>query len=550
MSASDRPPAAPFLWGSFETFPADNVFAVLALSRQLVDVRLSDAEREVGAITVKAGHVLGAEDFRTSASGAAALKTLARDPGTAFSVTMVPDEQAEMRNAAVIGTLSELFPEAGNGRVPDAAAQEPARGSPEAGPATGYRRRQPGSAARKPVDDSTRDVVPSGHESRSQDAATAPAPEAAPAGGLAADTGDVPPEAGAADEVLLRGTLEGIRFEELLEVLQLNPGPIHILFRRDGTAVGTLDLMSGQVGKTTAGSQHGREAFARLRADPGETFEVQGAEGVQPADVLGSLSELLVEARESGTAPPVTQGAPRSERSLFMEGRLADFSFELLIGSLHLFQQPIELELRGDGDLLHRVQLKLGRIVSAESAGAGAGDRALAAIRENPGIEFHVYRLRQLDDATTIAPLRVLISESDPAPAPGGKVAGTAGRPTDVPTDVPAAPARTEAETDNDRLSGIEGRLDAVAAGVAELRQALQAEKQAPGEAPQVPQALSEFVSATASFVAVLEKSHKDALQQVTDTLRTRHRGLLRVVIVLQVLCLAAICFVAALAAL
>jgi hypothetical protein len=546
MSASAHPPAAPFLWGSFETFPVDDVLAVLALSRQLVDVRLSDAEQEVGAITVKAGHVLGAEDFRTSASGAAALKTLARDPGTAFSVTMVPDEQAEMRNAAVIGTLSELFPEAGNGRVPGAAAPAPARGSPEAGPATRLPARQPGPAARKPVDDSTRDVVPRGYESRARDAATAPAREAAPAGGLAADTGDVPPEAEAADEVLLHGTLEGIRFEELLEVLQLNPGPIHILFRRDGTAVGTLDLMSGQVGKTTAGSLHGREAFARLWADPGETFEVQGAEGVQPADVLGGLSELLVEARESGTAPSVTQGAPRSERSLFMEGRLADFSFELLIGSLHLFQQPIELELRGDGDLLHRVQLKSGRIVSAESAGTGAGDRALTAIRENPGTGFIVYRRRQLDDGTTIAPLRVLISEPEPAPVHGGRVAGTAGR----PSDVPAAPVRTEAETDNDRLSGIEGRLDAVAAGVAELRQALQAEKQAPGEAPQVPQALSEFVSATASFVAVLEKSHKDALQQVTDTLRTRHRGLLRVVIVLQVLCLAAIGFVAALAAL
>ena len=547
MNASAPPPAAPFLWGSFETFPVDDVFAVLALSRQLVDVRLSDAEREVGAITVKAGHVLGAEDFRTPASGATALRTLAQDPGTAFSVTMLPDDQAEieMRKAVVIGTLAELFPETGNAHVQGAAAPVPARGDPEAAPATGYHREEPGSAARKPVDDSSRDAaVPSGHESHSRDAVTVPAPETASAEGLAADTGEVPSEAEAADEVILRGTLEAVRFEELLEVLQLNPGPMHISFRRDGDAVGTLDLMSGQVGKTTAGSLQGREAFARLWADPGETFEVQGAEGAEPADVLGSLSGLLAEARESGTAPTVRQGGPQSERSLFMEGRLADFSFERLIASLHLFRQPTELELRGDGDLLHRLQLKSGRIVSAESAGAGAGDRALAAIRENPGTGFNVYRRRQVDDGTTIAPLKVLISEADPAPAADRSAAGTADR----PADIPAAPVRTEA--DNDRLSGIESRLDAVATGIAELRQALQAERQASGEAPQVPQAMSEFVRATANFVAVLEKAHKDALQQVTDTLRTRHRGLLRAVIVLQILCLAAIGFLAAVAAL
>ena len=543
MNASAHPPAAPFLWGTFETFPVDDVFAVLALSRQLVDVRLSDAEREVGAITVKAGHVLGAEDFRTPASGTTALKTLAQDPGTAFSVTMLPDDQAETLEAVVIGTLAELFPETGNGHVSGVAAPVPARRSPEVEPATGYHREEPESTAQKPVEDSTPEAVSSGYESHSQDAVTSPAPETAPARALAADPEDAPPAGATSDAVILRGTLEEIRFEELLEVLQLNPVPMHILFMRDGEAVGTLDLVSGQVGKTAAGSLHGSEAFARLWADPGETFEVRGAERVEPEDVLGSLSELLVEVQESGTAPSVKQGTPQSERSLFMEGRLADLSLELLIDSLHSFRQPVELELHGDGDLLHRVQFKSGRIVSAESADAGKGERALAAVRANPGTGFSVYRRRQFDDGTTIAPLEALISEPDPDPNPDGKVAGTAGR----PADIPAAPVRREAEMDNDRLSGIEGRLDAVAAGITELRQALDAERQAPGEAPQVPQAMSEFVSATAGFVAVLEKSHRDALQQVTDTLRTRHRGLLRAVLVLQILCLAAIGFLAAL---
>ena len=546
MNASAHPPAAPFLWGSLETFPLDHVFGVLALSRQLVGVRLADAEREVGAITVKAGHVLGAEDFRSLASGATALKTLVRDPGTAFSVTRLPEDQADIRNAVAIGTLTELFPETGNGPVQDAPGPVPAGGRPGAGATTDHQRQAPAAAARKPVDDSTLDADSKEYDSRPPGAVAAPAPEATTGKVRAVDAGAVPPVAKAAGDVILRGTLEEIRFEELLEVLEPNPDPMHISFMRGGSVVGTLDLMSKQVGRTAAGSLHGREAFARLYANPGEAFEVRRMEGAGPADALGSLSELLVEARDLGIEPVVKQGAPRSELSLFLEGRFADFSFELLIASLHLCRQPVELELRGDGGFLHRVRLKSGRIVSAESAGAGSGDPALAAIRENPGTEFIVYRRRQLDDGTILAPLQALISESGPAPAGGQRVARTA----DQPADLPARPVRRETGPEVDPLSGIAGRLDALAASITELRRALETERPAPGETPQVPQALSEFMSATANFVTVLEKAHKDALQQVCDTLRTRHRGLLRAVIALQLVCLAVIGGVAALVAL
>ena len=568
MNQSAHSPAAPFLWGSFETFPLVRVFGVLALSRQLVSVRLSDAEREVGAITVKAGHVLEAEDFRTRASGTSALKTLIRDPGTAFSVTRLTVDQSELRDAVVIGTLSELFPKTGNGRVRRTVAAAPVRVRPEADSAANRQRKAlgaqapPGRSGGKPaaggdgdaanslpsehdaqktVDDGTRDAVASGHESRFPGPVTAPAPETASTKVGAVDAGRAA-AAKATNEVILRGTLEAFRLEELLEVLQLNPDPMRILFMQDGDVVGTLDLMSQLVVTTAAGSLDGREAFAKLYADPGETFEVRSAEEMGQADALGSLSELLVEARGARTAPSVKQAVPKSERSLFMEGRLADFSFELLIACLHRSRRPIELELRSDGEVLHRVQLSSGRIVSAESVGIGGGDRALAAIRENPGTAFVVYQRREFQDGAAIAPLNVLLSESDRSPAPRQRVARTADR----PVGLPAESVHRETVTEDGRFSGIGGRLDSLAASITELRQALEAEKQSHGEAPQVPQALSEFVSATANFVTVLEKAHKDALLQVCDTLKTRHRGALRAVIVLQCACLALVGFLVA----
>ncbi len=566
MNASAHPPAVPFLWGSFETFPLDHVFAALALSRQLVDIRLADAEQEVGAITVKAGHVLGAEDFRTRARGAAALQTLIRDPGTTFSVTTLPVDQGEMRNVAVVGTLADLFPETGNGHARSAPAPAPDPGRPEADAATDRPRQEsgppapsgraggepaadadghtgpslpPDRTAQRPADDSPRAAVSEAREARAPSAETAPAPAAAPASARAAASRGAP----AADGVILRGTLEAIRFEELLEMLQPSPEPLHISFRRNGDVVGTLDLMSRQVIRTVAGTLHGRAAFTRLHADPGETFEVRIAEGAGLADALGSLSELLVEAQEAGTAPSVRPAVPQSERSLFMAGRLADFPFDRLVASLHLCRQPIELELRGGGKVLHRVQLRAGGIVSAESGGTGSGEAALAAIRENPGTEFIVYRRKEFADGAAIAPLQVLLAESDPAPAPDQET-----RTADRPADVPAGPARSETGTED--LAGIEGRLDALAGHVAELRQTLETERRASGEAPQAGPELAEFVQATTNFVTALEQTHQDALQKAYDTLRPRHLGMLRVVIVLQFGCLVLVGCLAALVAL
>ena len=47
--------ANPIVWGTFDTTPLADIFAILALSRQLVGLRFSDDAGDVGTIAVKAG---------------------------------------------------------------------------------------------------------------------------------------------------------------------------------------------------------------------------------------------------------------------------------------------------------------------------------------------------------------------------------------------------------------------------------------------------------------------------------------------------------------
>ena len=98
---------SPVLRGTFRTFPLKDVVDVLSLSRRPIGLRLSDDDKEVGVIAIKAGQVLEAEDFRSRTSGADALRVLASDPGTAFVLVELP-RTSEMHTATVIGKLGEL----------------------------------------------------------------------------------------------------------------------------------------------------------------------------------------------------------------------------------------------------------------------------------------------------------------------------------------------------------------------------------------------------------------------------------------------------------
>ena len=393
--------ATPFLWGSFTTFSLAEIFGVLALSRQFVAMRFSDADKDVGAIAVKAGHVIGAEDFRTQTRGADALKALIDDPGTAFAVVMFPQSAPEPHAAPVIGKLAALLPEVASQR--EAVEETPAAAlTPEA------------------ANDlfSLEEFFDS--EQGQSTAPTVTSGEAPPAPGGGGETdppGPVQPDASPppADDVVLRGNVSDVSFDEILEVLQLGDQSLIISFIRDDSQVGTLNLLSEQVLAATCGSLRGIEAFQQLHASHGETFEVRRATAVDATKALGSVTELL-----AGTqpAPENPLDVPQDQRPVFMQGRISDFPLDLLIGSLDLSRQPIELVLRRGETILHQVQVKSGRITTAVSTVGRGVDAALAAIRNDPGDEFIVYRCPELADGPPVASLQALVSETDPIPIP------------------------------------------------------------------------------------------------------------------------------------
>jgi len=569
VNAGAQQAAAPFLWGSLETFPLARIFGVLTLSRQLVRVHFSNQDRDIGAIVVKAGQVLGAVDYRTQTSGADALAALMRDPGTAFEVFRLAATVREP--AAVIGRLAELVPglQGGSGPVP-----EPARGAAGSGADEGGKKVRVGrfSIERRPsapvVDepgdpDRPEDVFSAGftaHErleappqAEPEDAAEAVAREAGReqgADGPEADIGGVPESVleplapGGQDEVpeladsvvILRGNVSDIGFEEILEVLELNPQRLLVSFLRGGKEVGTVDMRSQEVLGASAAGLSGREAFEQLYADPGETFEVRGAGDATAPAALGTVDGMLAAAQAASGASPIQQAMPHSARALFMEGRLTDFPLELLIASLHLSRQPIELELCRDAEVLHRVLVKAGQVLSAMSASGDDGAVTLAAIREDPGSEFVVYRHRELANGVPLAPLQMLLLDGD-----RGEDA-TSPLPAAAPVPDPAAPA-TPATLGKDRR--IEEMAAAIKADMAALRDTLEDLRRTPSETMQVLQAPSKSVAETAEILTGLESTHKAALEEVREVLvdlRQRGRGeraFLWSILALQFVCLA-----------
>ena len=459
---------------------------MLALSRQHFSVRFSDAEKEVGAIAVKAGQVIGAEDFRTRAEGADALKALIGNPGTSFSVVMLPPDSPGAKNAAVIGRLAELLPEEESGR-PDVAQAQMAE--PDSAGSRETRSDQDILDLAEPqapdIDGTSVEIADVPHNGTERD----PPPPAPP--------GDRP---SGVDEVILHGNVSDASFEEILEVLQLSEQPLVVVFIRDGSRIGTLTLMSERVLAASAGSLQGMEAFERLYADHGETFEVRRATTGDPGAALGSVTELLAEVQQPSSpwtgAPP---NAPQGARSMFMRGRLSDFPMGLLIGSLDLSRQPMELEFRRDEKILHRVRLKSGRIAAAESASGDGVEAALAAIREDPGDEFLVFRCSEPADGAPVASLAALLPETGGAADP---IAGLQPAP-DSPNRT-AAPAATE-------------------------------------EASEV---LSQTAAVVANLLVDLEDTQKGAIQEIHTALaalgpRRGDRLLLRSILAVQLGCLA-----------
>ena len=419
----------PILRGTFAMFPLADVFSVLALSRQLLGVRFSDESDQVGTIVVKAGHVLGAEDFRTRTRGADALKGLVNDPGRTF--TVVELSHGGLQAQSVIGRLGELLPrgEHGDPRETDVGGWAPSEASvSETVPVPPYYDidfEPPELRIAEPSDQSSR-----------------------------------------VGEVILRGGTADSGFDELLEVLQLGAQHLRISFIRGDAEVGSVHLESEQVLAATAGPLRGTAAFKHLYADNGETFEVRRLVTPCATEALGSIDELLAEARRENLPVPTPRRRPPAQRVLFMQGRLSDFPLEVLVSSLALCRQPIELVLGRKKEVLHRVLVKAGRITAVANRSGGGVDTGLAAIRRDPGTQFFVYRRTDLKLGPPVAPLTALVRDTDAVPG------SDAERPAPPAGTVGASPVsrRRDDGEERDDLSDIKVRLEQITSDMEALR--------------------------------------------------------------------------------
>ena len=528
MNSSARKAAtdAPFLWGSLNTVSLADIFGVLALSRQLVRVRFTDEGRAVGAIAVKAGMVIGAEDMRTRARGADALKSLLSDPGTSFAVFKLPRTATESQATEVLGKLGELLPYIGSeGRTVEKAATpesdpEGALNPSAQGDTSDAEEAQAPEAISKPAGPSTALVEEPRIDTPQESSANAPT-------------------ASHDDDVMLRGNVSEASFDEILEVLQLNEQHLLISFIRGDSKVGSLALKAENVLAVTAGGLSGKAAFSRLYRDHGDTFEVRRLKSIDETQILGSVPQLLADVREGRLAPFATaSGTSQSERPLFIQGRLSDFPMGPLVGSLDLCRQPLELELRHEGKMLHRVHVKSGRITSAVSTLAEGVDGALASIRLDPGTEFLVYRSKEHVDAPPVAPLEALISESDMAPRSAEQQHNPSVGP--VLTGVGSAPG--EFIVGGDRLSKMDALLERVAADVSALQVAMKTPAREPRRTELAP-ATSDSAGTQADLLPGFEQVIESAIQEIRAVGATRSRresALLLSILVLQLGCLAA----------
>ena len=518
--------AKSILRGTFESFSLADVFGALALSRQLLGVHLSDQKRQVGSILVKAGQVVSAEDFRTPCRGAAAFDGLMSNPGTAFSVVRVP--RAALETQDVIGKLGDLLASAvgGRNRAPTAATESRAPSASAEFFFTNDTFEPPESLSEAP-----NSALSGEHDS-------APGVESDIDSSRSSSDGVPSSRIG---EVIMLGDVGDASFDEILEVLQLSDQQLLVSFSRGDSNVGSLRLMSGQVLAATAGPVRGMAAFRKLHADHGDVFEVRRLTGPGLTTGLGGVTELLADMRQAN--PPVAPGSkPPGGRALFMRGELSDFPLEVLIGSLELSRQPIELVLRRGDQLLHRVMVRAGRITSVASVRGEGTDAALAAIREDPGTRFLVYRNTDSGVGQSVASLEALVSDTDAIPGSAGE---SSAAPVD-PVAVQSVSGRREVEAGRDDLSGIEARLDQMTADIAAVRVASR-NQQRDSAQPELARAMSRIATAEGRLRLALEAAEvarTEAVQVLRAELAAtapgrRERFMLKCIPALQLVTLA-----------
>lgn len=357
--------ASPIVWGTFDATPLTDVFAILALSRQLVGVRFSDDAGDIGMIAVKAGQVVDAEDFRTRTTGPGALKCLVSHPGTAFTVVELPRDEPAIQSAVPIGKLDALLAEADIDRKRDA----PRLSLPRAGSSRGS------------------DVIMHG------------------------DVSDV-----GFDEILKVLPLSKqhllvsfIRTGSVVGTLNLMSGQV---------LAATSGSRQGKEAFNHLCDNHGEEFEVRRLPAPDVSGGLGGID-----DLLAGVRQRPPPSSTSA------QGTRQGERSMFMQGRFSDFPLDVMIDSLVFCRQTLEIVFCAQDRVLHKVVAKSGRInavVSVQARGVGA---AMAAIRKDPGVLFRVYRRSDSVARKSIASLRALVSEAAVVQDSTGERSAPTGRP-------------------------------------------------------------------------------------------------------------------------
>ena len=220
---------------------------------------------------------------------------------------------------------------------------------------------------------------------------------------------------------------------------------------------------------------------------------------------------------------------------MFMRGRLSDFPLEMLASSLELCRQPIELVLRRNEEIVHRVLIKAGRITAVQDAFGSDVDAALTGIRRDPGTRFDVYRRSDLTVGPSVASLRALIA--DPAPIRDSSKESPA--PANGRVDAPAASGRHEVESGGVDVAGVQAQLAQIVAELAGLRTALEDPNRESANA-RTERVLSRIAAVEAYIRRALPRAHADvtgAMHEVLAELRPNRseRLLLRCVLGMQI---------------
>ena len=407
--------AQPFLRGAFETFALDEMLGVLSLSRQPFGVRFSDADGDVGAISIKAGRVIEAEDFRARTNGVEAFRGLVGNPGTEFQVVELAREAPETRAATPIGSLADLLADRDLAQAADPGEKR-------------EERRPEGSGSAE----SRGGVVKLIADARE-----------APTTSSSSPPESVAPVIGLPDErtLLMQGRFSDFSLEALIGTLEFCRQTIELQFLQGAKVLHRVVARSGRITAAVSASAEGADAaLAAIREHPGSRFLVFRRREATAGQPIASMRALFsgIDADAISADPPpdrVRSGEPAivpgSERPATqddlagIEAQLERFAADVaaLQTALNASRQsPARSEVRavrgdlsGIGKRLERVAAEVTALRSAMKALRQETNRARLAVAVSAVVEAKLLPPLEHALANVTEELRSALGSVEPA---------------------------------------------------------------------------------------------------------------------------------------